>query len=654
MKLVRMNVSEFQSIRNSNEFDLSEITCLVGKNEAGKTSLLKALYKLNSIIASEGNFDDTEDYPRMDVEDYQIKLEAKEIEPAKVIKAYFELDAEVDEIEAEFGENVFEKKELLLTKGYDNVRKHWLYLNEKEAIKFVVKSFEANKEIKELIRDTQTFAECKELLESTEIEKVGSETLIQRITEIGSTKSFVAYLVNNYIESSIPKFLYFDSYYQLTGQENINSLIKRMKADELIHSDYPMLGLLSLARIEIDQLLNPERTQELVNKLEGAGNHLSKQVLKYWSQNKHLQMKFDVRPALKNDPVGMQTGTNVWSKVYDNKRWVTTNLNSRSKGFVWFFSFLSWYSKIKKEGQNVILLLDEPGLYLHAKAQGDLLNYFEKELKPFHQLIYSTHSPFMIDSSNFDRVRIVQDISIDIDEDLPKEEDGTKVINDFSQATDDSLFPLQGALGYEIHQTLFIGPNSLIVEGTSDLLYIQTISGLLERNGRTSLSEEWTLTPVGGSDKVPTFVALLGSQREMNIATLIDYQKKDQQKIENLFKKKLLDKKKVLTFADFTSKDEADIEDLFEEKFYIKLMNGEYKKELSKPIKLSDLTSEEPRILVKLEKHLSENELGLKSKFSHYRPARFFVEKIATFEKDISADTLDRFEEIFRKLNMLI
>ena len=67
------------------------------------------------------------------------------------------------------------------------------------------------------------------------------------------------------------------------------------------------------------------------------------------------------------------------------------------------------------------------------------------------------------------------------------------------------------------------------------------------------LSGDWTITPVGGSDKVPTFVALIGAQTHLNVAVLIDYQKKDRQVIENLYKRKLLDKKHVVTFAAFVS-----------------------------------------------------------------------------------------------------
>jgi hypothetical protein len=59
------------------------------------------------------------------------------------------------------------------------------------------------------------------------------------------------------------------------------------------------------------------------------------------------------------------------------------------------------------------------------------------------------------------------------------------------------------------------------VEGVSDLLYLPSVSGVLDSKKREALSEDWTITPVGGSDKVPTFVSLLGSQKRLKLATLI-------------------------------------------------------------------------------------------------------------------------------------
>ncbi|MDE2812825.1 MAG: AAA family ATPase [Gemmatimonadota bacterium] len=362
-------------------------------------------------------------------------------------------------------------------------------------------------------------------------------------------------------------------------------------------------------------------------------------------------MEFDIRSALPEDPQGMTTGTNIWGFVHDKKHMVSTELGTRSRGFIWFFSFLAWYSHLRKKQENIILLLDEPGLSLHAKAQEDFLSYFEEQLKPYHQLIYTTHSPFMVNPTRFDRVRIVQDRSLESDsDDLPEEQQGTKVITEVLDATPDSLFPLQGALGYEIHQTLFIGPNNLVVEGTSDLLYIQTISDILQANEKEGLSSDWTITPVGGADKVPTFVALIGAQTDLNLAVLIDYQKKDHQKIEDLYKRKLLKKKNVLTYADYVQGSEADIEDMFEPTFYLELVNRAF----GASIHLTNLSGKYPRIIRQLEEYLESNPLPNNKRFNHHRPAHYFSVNRGSLAEKLSEPELARFEQVFKALNGLL
>ena len=260
----------------------------------------------------------------------------------------------------------------------------------------------------------------------------------------------------------------------------------------------------------------------------------------------------------------------------------------------------------------------------------------------------------MVDPRQFDRVRIVQDKGIDTFAELPTEEDGTKVLIDVLEASADSLFPLQGALGYEIYQTLFIGPNSLVVEGVSDLLYIQTMTALLEGERREGLSGKWTITPVGGCDKVPTFVALIGSQKGLKVATLIDIQKKDHQSIENLYKKRLLEKNHVFTFGDFTGNNEADIEDMFDTDFYLNLVNAEFESGLEKTISSIDLNNNIPRVIVRLGEFFKTQPMKNDTPFNHFRPAKYFSENIGTLKERISTDTLDRFEKAFKSLNAML
>ena len=220
-------------------------------------------------------------------------------------------------------------------------------------------------------------------------------------------KGIAKYLAEKYLLNKIPKFMFFDEFYQMAGHVNIEGLIQRQKDKRLLESDYPLLGLIDLARLDLDDIVNPRRALERENRLEGASNHLSDTIMKYWSQNGFLEMRFDIRPGLPNDPEGMKTGTNLWCHVYNSRQKVRTLLGKRSRGFIWFFSFLAWFSQHKRRGIPLILLLDEPDLFLHGTAQRDLLRYLEDESKTGLQVIYATQSPYMIDAHRFDRVRIV-------------------------------------------------------------------------------------------------------------------------------------------------------------------------------------------------------------------------------------------------------
>ena len=653
MKLTKVRIKEFQSIQDSNEFEIGDVTCLVGKNEAGKTALLKALYRLNPIVESDGNFDETDDYPRRSVIDYQEAVAAERREPAGIVQATYLLEADdIIAVQDVFGPGCLkdETPSIALYKGYSNEQTFdGLNVDGEATIKHLVEAANLPQSLATELLKKNTVEEMVEILATAEQTEAVQELTptLQSISE--SDVSSIVY--GDVIYDRIPKFLYFDEYYQMKGQDNLDALKSRVANNDLKKSDHPLLGLIELARLDLKELTDPGRTVALIAKLGAAENQLTQKVLAYWSQNRHLRMKFDIRPAQPGDPEGMTSGTNIWGWLNDTKHNVDTLLGGRSRGFIWFFSFLAWYSQLRRKDENIILLLDEPGLSLHAKAQEDLLRYFEKELTPHHQLIYTTHSPFMVGPTHFGRVRIVQDLSIEQNsEDLSEEQEGTKVITEVLDATPDSLFPLQGALGYEIHQTLFVGPNSLVVEGVSDLLYIQTISALLQARGKAGLNADWTITPVGGSDKVPTFVALIGAQTNLNVAVLIDYQKKDQQNIENLYKKKLLRKNHVLTYADFVSKGEADIEDMFDPKFYLKLVNGAF----GSSIKLANLPRTQLRILRRLDQYFDKNPLKNSASFNHYRPARYFTDNIGSLADELSKRDLGRFQQVFDKLNALL
>jgi predicted ATP-dependent endonuclease of OLD family len=685
MRLKSVRVTEFKSIRDSGDFETGDVTCLVGKNEAGKTAVLEALYRLHPVVDSHSHFDVTNDYPRTEVEDYQHAVQTGKRKHARAITAVYELsDGEIAAVEADFGTGIFTNRLAELWRGYENKTYFDINIDEAIAVQHLIGQTELTDEIRATVAQAETIkgllagltsaasnqdtarnaalaaanqlddatAKAKAIDDANRLQESASAKQLRSDIATYTKESFKKHIWTEYLDDKLPKFLYFDEYYQMEGQVNVQKLKERQASGALTESDRPMLGLIELSRLNVDQLLAAKDTQALLNKIEGASNHLSKQILKYWSQNKHILVRFDLRPALAEDPEGMREGTNLWGFVHDTKHLATTRLGTRSRGFIWFFSFLAWFSQQRKRDIPLILLLDEPGLFLHASAQDDLLRYIEQELKPHHQVIYTTHSPFMVDPKDFSRVRIVRDKSMESDDELPPEQQGTKVFTDVLEADDASLFPLQGALGYDIAQTLFIGPNCLIVEGVSDLLYLPIVSGVLADQKRVGLSEDWMITPVGGSDKVTTFVSLLGSQKKLKLATLIDFSKKDQQTIENLYKKKLLAKKNVHTFAQYAGQTEADIEDMFDREFYIDLVNEEYRNELSKKIEMKELGNH-PRILVNIEEWLKANPLKAGS-FNHYRPARYFAENIRRLVAKVDNATLDRFEQAFKALNALL
>ena len=652
MKLNTVQIRQFQSIQDSSKFEIGDVTCLVGKNEAGKTALLRALYHLNPIHETDGNFDVTDDYPRGTVEDYRDAVAAGEREPATVVKATYELESQdIAAVKKAFGPQCLrdDRPTVTLSKGYSNERTFdGLSVDERAALEHVIRDAGLPVQLSDQLLALDGVDDMKASLAQAE-QTEASQRLAPTLQNISEDR-VAGTVYSRILEPLLPKFLYFDEYYQIKGQDNLDALKGRFEAGALEGSDHPLLGLVELAGLDLDQLVNPGRTEALFSRLEAAGNTLSQRVLRHWSQNQHLRMRLDIRSAQPEDPPGMRTGMNVWARVEDTRQSVTTSLGSRSRGFVWFFSFLAWYSQLRRRGENLILLLDEPGLSLHARGQADLLRYFEQELKRHHQVVYTTHSPFMVDPMHFNRVRIVQDLSIELSTGgISEEEEGTRVITDVLDARPDSLFPLQGALGYEIHQTLFIGPNNLVVEGASDLLYLQTVSALLQRRGEEGLNPEWTITPVGGAGHVPTFVALIGAQQNLNIAVLIDYRRKDRQSVENLYKTKLLRKRNVLTFADFVIGDEADIEDMLDPELYLKLLNGEF----GTCVSLGELP-QGGRILGRIESYLERNPLPKGAGFNHYRPARYFAENIGLLEDKLSGSCLDRFRKAFGSLIALL
>jgi hypothetical protein len=124
-------------------------------------------------------------------------------------------------------------------------------------------------------------------------------------------------------------------------------------------------------------------------------------------------------------------------------------------------------------------------------------------------------------------------------------------------------------------------------------LSMHALVGLAMAKGGQALDPRWVMVPVGGADKLSTFVSLIGAN-QLNVAVLMDVSTKDQQLIRELQKNGHLGAKSLVQVGQFVGRDDADIEDLFSPAFYLKLVNGAYPTELSKKLVLKGHHRQEP------------------------------------------------------------
>ena len=212
--------------------------------------------------------------------------------------------------------------------------------------------------------------------------------------------------------------MYFGDYDLLPSKTNLTELAQRVAeaaADpKLLTSEHRgVLALLRMADLDIADFATPGGYEPLRAKIEGVSISLTDQIMEFWKQNEDLEVVVDIQ----TDSIDMapyNNGPNLYLRIANRRhRGVTTPFRQRSRGFIWFFSFLVWFDNVQHQllesnqpNRPLILLLDEPGLSLHALAQQDFLRYIENLAKR-HQVLYTTHSPFMVDQ--FSRVRLVED-----------------------------------------------------------------------------------------------------------------------------------------------------------------------------------------------------------------------------------------------------
>ncbi|MFH1999787.1 MAG: AAA family ATPase [Planctomycetota bacterium] len=646
MILKSAQIENYRCIEDSTEFSIDPVTCLVGKNESGKSALLKALYTLNPVNETQSEFSQIYDYPRRHWADY---TERHEKDPDNVLTTEWELTPiEIKELGETFGEESITGKNVTITKGYNNAR-YWVTpVSEKKTAAFLLKKADLHQEEKEKLKDQGSIADFINVLEGEEERSEREEAFLNHLKKTYK-KGKASLCAIDILEKHFPKFLLFSSYYTLEGQVSIESLLNRIKNKTSSDHDMVFQALLALAKTTVEKINKIDKFEELTAQLEAVSGRIGREIFEYWSQNEHLKVVFKFDSGKPGDPPPFNSGYVFRTRIHNTRHDATVNFDERSTGFIWFFSFLIWFSQVKRNyGDNIVILLDEPALNLHPRAQADLLRYIDEKLKPHHQVIYTTHSPFMIDPKNILSARTVEDVF------KGKKVEGTKVGDKVLSTDSDTVSPLQAALGYDITQTLFVGKNNLLVEGPSDLIYLQWFSEELRQRGRECLNPKWTIAPTGGIDKVNSFVTLFRGNK-LNVAVLTDFHSGDKNKIRNLRESNLIKDGHVLTADAYCDQDEADIEDMIGRDFYVALVNGCYnfkEKTLLPGKKPADASL---RVIEEVETHFRTLPPPVPD-FSHYAPAPFLLRNAGEVGKSLPKldEALDRFEALFKDINKLL
>lgn len=493
MKLAFFEIENFRSIINKTRCDVdSLITVLAGKNESGKSNILKALYSFST-----GEFDDTDipegrsELPKIKVQ-YTIDVD----ELTELARESLNM-ADQDEFETKLPKKTYN---VTFTKKFGETLKvggeayqALLALKEGEERYWSSKCNETLKEIQsaEVIKKNrdQIKSDIKQdgpswlkalgdlvvsLTDDTSADKISDYK--KELEDCQKRLNFYARDINLHspLWKIAPKFILFDSFEDILPSQADEADVKEK---EILKRFFALSGI---DPGEIFEEEEPKKRKLIVNKVS---NEVSGDFCGYYQQS-DVKLKLDV------------DGDTLQFYVYDEEGSIPFYLNQRSKGFQWFLSFYLTLKSVGSEGKHIILI-DEPGLYLHAKAQQDMMNILGN-LSVKHQIIFSTHSPYLIDPDHLNRVRLVMRDSVT---------ESTIVENKVQKVSDkETLTPIVTAIGYDLSQGLTVGrQTNVITEGISDYYYLKAFLKLLCPDSIKDIG----IIPAVGADQVPNIASIL-------------------------------------------------------------------------------------------------------------------------------------------------
>ena len=704
MKLKQFKVTNFRSVMDSGWIDCDDITSLVGINEAGKSNLILALWKLNPARPEAEN----EIVPRDDMPRHMYTEWKATPEDVEFISANFELDDALSErVASACSCNAAMVKSVQITRWYDG--EYGVEFPDYE----MVKGIQAET-IKEILSSTkEDISKLNEIpvtetAESEETEETTDETNVE--TEAGIKDAIIKSLdkilaslkkksllgkedfdvikslypadlvrlpnseiypkyvsFKNIIEktfsvldvkspsdidkiyklviSEMPSFVYYSDYGNLDAKIYLPQAVELLKKDKLTGFDNAakvrtLRMLFEYVKLDYEEILKlgkdpftQERVRTITNtidsynrqnktdetedvikvnpneaeikeaeknkaerkiQLNSAASNLTKKFKDWWKQGNYTFM-FNADGDF----------FEIW--VSDELRTEPVELHQRSTGLQWFFSFfLVFLVESKEAHKGTILLLDEAGLTLHPLAQKDLVGFFENLAKD-NQIIHSTHSPFLIDTNNIDRVKVVY-----IDND-GYTVSSSNLREGITPANKNSIYAAHAALGLSVSDVLLNGCQPIIVEGTSDQYLLYAIKQYLIQNKKIAPDKELVFLPAGGTSVkgVQGIVGILGAKSEELPPILLDSDNNGES-----LKKTLLSglyigdlKERIISAKDITEIECSEIEDLIPFEFMQKEIERLLRND--EDAEFYDVYNPSKPILPQIEKFAADNSIAL-------------------------------------------
>ena len=501
MRLRKFRVQAFRCIHDSGDIVVGDLAAFVGRNESGKTTILQALSML----------DKDETVSELDLCDEMTERLKSEV---RIVEGDFELNHDETEIIKERFPDLQLKKlkifrtnknpeiqydfdDIKISKEEDKNIEYWQnitkqlsnfiesipnYIGKKLDIDFFVDSMLKDKKIIQAELDVfnsnvldiaaeeqQVISEWKETYTNImkNIEKISIDN-----TKSDALKKFIG-------DTLHPRFVYFSDYKKILGNINLTEFMKKSEDTDSAGIEYvegfdraeTVRNLLYLAELEIE-------------KLEELKNSPSKLIKFLGAASKNLTQRLN--PSWKGEPIHVELRLNprnilsvVISDVHKDGTITNTGLlNRRAEGFKWTFSFIVNFDAEtqKSELKEAILLLDEPARNLHPTQQmgiSDLL----KNLAGSNQVLYATHSPFMIFDYTPGNLLVVE---------LDKKNHLSRIFYDYWKADDATLTPILYGLSKGLVDSITnrdIGNNSrplIIVETMSDTMYLNAFDKFLQ------------------------------------------------------------------------------------------------------------------------------------------------------------------------------